>query len=213
VLFSAGDKVIVKRDDSQGGFDVFFVEADGFDLDVLLREAPNAVIQQRIDQHPLFTELSGAEGSNLRLITVRLPNGALEVRVAVMRFGDEGGRIVGGIGGYFAVVDPVSGRFTEGYRAPDWRLMDRIPGRTRALGSEPMPGFSEACSACLTLHARVPHLGVIGWDVMIDAEARPWVVEWNARHPAPAAPETFQGPLFLGVGWETLRPIRRTWLF
>lgn len=213
VLFAHGDEVIVKRDDSQGGRDVFFVQADGFDLDALLREAPNAVIQRRIDHHPLFTDLAASEGSTLRLTTVRVPSGSFDVRVAVMRFGSEGGRIIGSVGGYFAVAEATSGRFTEGYRTSDWRLIDRLPGSSRALGSGPIPGYAEACAACLALHAQVPHFGVIAWDVMIDAEERPWVIEWNARYPTPFAPETFLGPLFRGLDWEMLRSIRRTWLF
>ncbi len=212
-LFSQGDEIIVKRDDSRGGRDVFFVHADAFDPAALLRDAPNAVMQRRIDHHPSFTELSGAEGSNLRIMTVRLPDGTIQVRLAVLRFASHGARIFGPGGGYYALVDHRSGHFLERYRTSTWRLIDRIPGASRPLGSDAMPGYEAARSACLALHARVPHLGVIGWDVMIDAEERAWVVEWNARHPSADASETFLGPLFTGLGWEALRPVRRTWLF
>jgi len=213
VLFSRGDEVVVKRDDSAGGRDVFFLRADEFDPDALLVDAPNAVVQWRVDHHPLFTELSGAEGSNLRLVTVRLPDGSLEVRHAALRFGTPDARIYGHGGGFHALVDHETGRFLERYIASDWRLIDRIPNGSRPLGSGLIPGYEASRSVCLALHAQVPHLGVIGWDVMIDADEEPWVVEWNARHPASYGGETFRGPLFRGLGWESLRPIRRTWLY
>ncbi len=213
VLFSRGDEVVVKRDDSAGGRDVFFLRADGFVPDALLQDAPNAVVQWRVDHHPLFTELSGAEGSNLRLLTVRLPDDSLEVRHAALRFGTPNARIYGQGDGFHALVDHETGRFLERYITSDWRLIERIPDGSRSLGSGSIPGYEAACSTCLSLHAQVPHLGVIGWDVMIDAEEQPWVVEWNARHPAAYGGETFRGPLFKGVGWESLRPIRRTWLY
>jgi hypothetical protein len=73
------------------------------------------------------------------------------------------------------------------------------------LGDTPLPGYARASALVRALHQSLPHLGVIGWDVMIDADAVPWLIEFNTAHPAITVPESTVGPCFLGLGWHELR--------
>jgi hypothetical protein len=54
------------------------------------------------------------------------------------------------------------------------------------------------------MHRRMPLVGCVGWDFAVDADARPWLLEWNAVHNDIKVSEAMQGPCFAGLGWETL---------
>ncbi len=58
-----------------------------------------------------------------------------------------------------------------------------------------VPCYARAQAACLGAHARYPYAGVVGWDVCIDAEGTPRMLEWNAKSPNLWLNEALIGPI------------------
>ena len=86
----------------------------------------------------------------------------------------------------------------------DWATLDRHPDAGTRFATTVVPGFHAAVALCTELHGRLPHVGVVGWDVMIEASSCPHVVEWNAYTPVITYAEPVSGPCFEGLGWESL---------
>jgi hypothetical protein len=203
-IFATTAEVFVKDDGGAESRYVHLYAQRTFDPARVAREHPNAVLQRRIHDHPALQRLFGGSGSKLRVMTVRS--------------GEQPPR---NVGAYLTL--PRRGATHTEYQQSHWVAVDRELGVTRGvyrdrsipdghhrdtgvpLDGHPIPGYHEAVRRCEVLHRRVPHLAVIGWDVMIDEAEAPWIIEWNTRIPNIFMIEAFTGPAFLGLGWHALR--------
>jgi D-alanine-D-alanine ligase-like ATP-grasp enzyme len=68
-----------------------------------------------------------------------------------------------------------------------------------------VPSLADAIRFAEGLHARVPQLGLVGWDLAIDHEGRPVLLEWNTVHPGVHYNEALDRPNYVGEQWELLR--------
>ncbi len=203
-VFSRGERVIVKDDGGTQSRHVTLYDSVTFDVHRIAREHPNAAIQTVIEDHPTFTALSGTIGTKLRILTHRSAGHAAVTRgayLALPRGSDVFTRA--GVTAYVSVN--VSTGIT-GPVYPDANVRASRHSDTNApLENIALPGFRAAVATCERLHDTVPHLGVIGWDVMIDRDAQPWVIEWNTNVPNLFMIEAYMGPAFLELGWHDLR--------
>jgi len=85
-----------------------------------------------------------------------------------------------------------------------WKQHKAHPDTGIRFSEVSVPGFPEAVVQCEALHRRVPQLGLVGWDVVIDPKAYPWIIEWNAVMPGFKYMETHCGPLLPDVDLRSL---------
>lgn len=207
-VFSCGSEVVVKSDDSGRGAGVEVVAHDSFDASALARRRPDAVVQRRLRHHPSFDRFGGGEGATIRVTTCRTPDGRIEARATHVQLPVAGERF--SRAGFRANVafDRSTGRLFPRGLVGGWTRRDRLRDGAVPFEGAVFPGYERCVKMCTGLHATRPHLGVIGWDALIDPDERTWVLEWNARHPAINLAEAWAGPCFRGLGWERLRPVR-----
>lgn len=202
-LEADGDDAIFKGDGSSQGRDVHRITPD--ELRTLdLGPLGDGVLQRWVRQHPYFAAVIEDSVGTVRITTVKEPDGSFTRRAAMMKVGRRGHDSVGRGRSFWHVVVDDEGTLAPRGVTSDWREWDAHPDTGVALGGTRVPRFAEAVRACLDLHASVPQVGLVGWDVTIDEDERVRLLEWNVGHAGISHSESVLGPLFTGLGWETL---------
>jgi hypothetical protein len=100
-----------------------------------------------------------------------------------------------------AVLDE-DGRLDELGYMTDWRALAAHPDTGVRLKGRKLAHFARAVELCRTLHAKVPHLPMVGWDVAFNDREEIELIEWNGGHCDIKFCEAASGPHFRDMHWE-----------
>jgi hypothetical protein len=204
-LLADQEEVVVKDDGGFEGRNIDILPTHNLEIERLLREHPNAVLQRRIRDHPTLRIHPDANGCRLRVTTCWVPERGPEARGAFLTIPNPG-RAYSQVGHTTPMgVEIASGLMSRRYGVLSPTTPTREEEMEKRIRGTPVPGFARALALVGELHKSIPHLGVIGWDVMIDEAEVPWIIEWNTGMPGIAVTEATTGPGFLGLGWHELR--------
>lgn len=210
-VFVDSDEAVVKVESSGQGQGVWKLSRLDFDPVALAASTPKAVIQTRIRQHRIFDTFAPGGATTLRLTTVRESDATFRVRAAYLRVPFGKHEFVQSSSSVRIAVDRASGVLASTGYLSDWKKIDRFMDPGAAFAGIAIPGYSDAVRLCEKLHEAVPQVGCIGWDLLVDCASKVWLLEWNANHNDVRFSEAFTGPCFTGLGWEHLKPTKRTW--
>lgn len=160
---------------------------DGFGADY--------VIQRLVTQHPTLSLLNPTSLNTCRVYTYR-PVGKTEYVVlgAAVRFGGKGAyRDNACTGGGFCKVH------TDGHiddRICQYRFWDRRSlSEEKGLKNLIFPSYDAVIDTCLKMHRSLPYLDLIGWDIAVDEDGTPVLIELN-QYPDCEFIQLFNGPMF-----------------
>jgi hypothetical protein len=203
IAIDSGSHVFVKADRSHQGRGVVKIasrELAGIDFGKI----GDCVIQSAVEQHEFFESIVSGPIATLRITTVKTPTGTVELRAAFLRLGRRGSDRIGDTSVCVSVVDGDGRLDTFGYY--HWHRLEVHPDTGASFAGALVPEFTNAVKTCVDLHARIPHLAVVGWDVAIAKDGAVRIFEWNGGHCDIKFSEATVGPCFTGLGWESLRP-------
>lgn len=203
ILFAREERAIFKADNSYQGRSVVFMTRGGFSLEGRLR-LPDGVFQAPIHQHDFFATLSPCATATLRITTARELDGSISVKAAYLRLGRVDDDIVRSRSHVRVAVDPATGALDGTAFMHDWRTIDAHPDTGLRFEGRVIPHFAATTQLCRSLHQGCPHMPCLGWDLCIDQDDQPRLMEWNARYNDIKFSEATRGPCFRGLGWEDL---------
>lgn len=197
-LLAAKDRFIVKPSIESGrGRDVKLVNGGGIlTIEQVLKDyESNYIIQEVVRQHPILGQLNETSLNTIRLYTYRvIGTGEYVLLGAAVRFGGKGAfrdnACTGG--GYCKVFD-------------DGTIDDKIHNHQRfgwgSLKTEKgienlvIPNYDKVIETVLNLHKTIPYMDLIGWDIAVDEEGVPILIELN-QYPDCEFIQIFNGPMF-----------------
>ena len=157
----------------------------------------NFVVQRLIIQHDTLAQLNASSVNIIRINTLRI-GARIEVLHATIRFSIPG-----------SVTDVAYPDGREALRLvgvkTDGRMFDDVldeQGKSFPLEQYRLergtlvPGFKEACEVCINLHSRLQHFDLVGFDVAIEKDGNPTVVEFNLCGPGVMFYQLVHGPFF-----------------
>jgi hypothetical protein len=152
----------------------------------------NFTVQQCIKQHTKMASFNESSVNTVRVYTYFNSNGEYEILRTVQRFGGKG-----------SVVDNASAGGGYCLIRSDG-IVDRNIFRSLSMGksqlesgvTKEIPSYDKICCATLELHRRLPYFDLIGWDMAVDEDGIPVVLEYNCVAPSIDIPQTAGGPLF-----------------
>ena len=192
-----GDVVLKRANGSRAGLNIAFIQP---------RELPRAltpllgrraidddwIVQRVVRQCESLAAFNAESANTLRVMTYRSTAGLRHVS-SVLRMGRSGSRVdnrstggvtcgvdagvlrpVGHLGYERIETHPDSGIRFAGFRVPAWR---------------------EAVDACLEGHEAIPAMDLVSWDVAIDVEERPTLIELNVVEQGLRIHQLENGPL------------------
>ena len=178
---------------------------DGWTVEQLFEKyGNNFQIQDRLKQHEKMNQLNATSVNTIRILTYRSDMEILLI-YSVVRIGRQG-QVVDNqsAGGISAIIgeDGKLGKYAYGGHSDD--RVEKTDSGTVLEGFE-IPSYFEAIETVKRLHYRLPFFNLIGWDVAIDEEGDPVIIEWNAD---PGLSQSAYGP---GFGKYTERILRELW--
>ncbi len=199
-FFKKYDKyIVVKEEFGRGGEQVSFMKSEEFNP-VMLRKGQNYVIQPFIEQYELLNQLYPKSVNTFRVNTFIEENGSVSVRYVFLRFGTNGARVDNlSYGGKWIYFD-LNGKPSESAYDEHGTESGRKHENTGVEFSKLIiPCFQEMLEKCKEAHSKYPYVRMIGWDVCIDKEGNPVLLEWNADQQNIFTFEGKFGPFFADI--------------
>jgi len=206
------DDVVIKPSMSYSGQGVQSLEVkdgktniDGMTIDQLFKKYDkNWLIQKKVKQHAGMGALNPTSVNTLRILSYR---SGMEVIIVytVIRIGRMGQVIDNQCAGGISTTVTKDGKLGKyafgGYSTDNVEKTDSGV----VLGGYQIPSFDKAMAFVKELHCYLPFFNLVGWDVAIQENGEPILIEWNTR------PGLSQSAFYSGMGENTERIIRELW--
>lgn len=172
--------------------------------DLFKRYNHNFLIQNRVRQHKDIAALNPSSVNTMRILTYR---SGMEVLLiySVIRIGRSGQVIDNQCAGGISTTITKDGKLGKsafgGFSEDDVRITDT--GIT--LDGYQLPSYDKAVEFVKRLHMKLPYFNIIGWDVSIEENGEPVLIEYNTN------PGLSQSAFCSGMGENTERIIREIW--
>lgn len=206
------ENVIIKPSkDSQGHGVQFFSVKDGVtsindkSISQLFKEyKKNFLIQDWVKQHKGMAALNPTSVNTLRILSYR---SGMEVLIiySVVRIGRSGSVIDNQCAGGISTTiskDGKLGKYAFGGYASD--NIDKTDTGIVLEGYQ-LPSYDKAIEMVKRLHLKLPFFNIVGWDVAIQEDGEPVLIEFNTN------PGLSQSAFGSGMGEYTERIIRELW--
>ncbi len=178
---------------------------DGLTIDQLFKKYKhNFLIQERVKQHKDIAALNPTSVNTMRILTYR---SGMEVLVvySVIRIGRSGQVIDNQCAGGISTMITEDGKLGKaafgGFSEDDVRVTDT----GIILDGYQLPSYDKAIEFVKRLHMKLPYFNIIGWDVSIEENGEPILIEYNTN------PGLSQSAFCSGMGENTERIIRELW--
>jgi hypothetical protein len=196
-LFDTCGRVVLKGDRTKSGKGVRVLDATTFGKHI--DEVQYGVLQRFIQQPDSLAVFGSSAVATLRLTTV-IAGGRPECRAACLRLGSASDTHVKSSSQIAVPVDATTGVLNDqGWKS--WQPVFSHPDSDVAFVGQSFPKFQECVAMVKRQHEHLPYLGVIGWDVGVDINYGPTIMEFNTVHPGIKLSEAIHGPNFTGLNW------------
>lgn len=151
------------------------------------------IIQSKLEQHPDLAKLNPTSVNTIRVMSYRKENEVI-ILYAVIRIGRKG-KVIDNetAGGIKADIDLLTGRIKgSAFGSPKEKNMPQTDSGA-VLDNYLIPSFPEVLDFVKNLHLRLPYFRLIGWDISVDANGKPVMIEWNR---AAELSQVAHGPAF-----------------
>lgn len=153
----------------------------------------NYIVQERLEQHPDLAKLNPTSLNTIRVMSYHRGDEVV-ILYAVIRIGRKG-QIIDNetAGGIKADIDLQTGRIKgSAMGSPTEARMPLTDVGTPTDGHQ-IPCFDKVLETVKEMHLRIPYFNLIGWDMSVDIEGKPTLIEWNS---APQLSQVGHGPAF-----------------
>lgn len=192
-------RIIVKPSVGSGGGDnIRFYDSDSMTeeevLEIFRSYGRNFIVQKKMEQHPVLAALNPDSLNTVRLITF-LHDNEVRVLTAILRVGGGGSEVDNtSQGGYKASVYPDGRLHRKGMTKSGghWHYVETYPNGIR-FEDIVIPSYDRIKELVCSHAAKMSHFKIIGWDIGVDPDGEPFLVEYNV---IPAQGHGTDGPLF-----------------
>lgn len=165
-----------------------------YDISDALDVDRDVAVQLVMQQHPEMAKMNASSVNTIRIICIMLDGESIPLS-AVVRIGNSGSRVdnfsSGGVG---CGVKPDGHLNDCGYTQKGERYDVHPNGFVFSEGF--VPNFDKALEAVKRCHMHVPMFGVASWDIAIDADGEPVLIEYNVGGAGIDIHQYNNGPLY-----------------
>ncbi len=203
-------RVVVKPSvDSGQGNGIRFFDTDAItdeEIRAVFRDyGNNFIMQKKMAQHPALAALNPKSLNTVRVITF-LHDDQVHILTSLLRVGGGDNEVDNtSQGGYKCTIGP-DGRLHElglskigGY----WKYMPAYPNGIK-FRDVVIPAYDRILETVSAHAAGMSHFRIIGWDIAVDPEGEPVLIEYNV---IPAQGQGTDGPLFGELTDEVLTEV------
>lgn len=169
------------------------------DIDEVFREYKrDYIIQEVLDQYEPISKLNPSSVNVIRIVSLFI-NGRASSIMGALRCGAPGeftdNSILKDGMGMFVIGITEEGKLkSKGYHSCG-KQITQAPNGVRFSGLE-IPNYEYIKELTEKMHSKIAHFGFIGFDIAIDKNGKPIVMEYNLRGPGILYYQYVNGPLF-----------------
>lgn len=181
---------------SCGGAGVQFIGVNSTreDMKKALETDRDMAVQRVMKQHPEMAKMNESSVNTVRIICMMIDGESVPLSACV-RIGNSGSRVdnfsSGGVG---CGVQPDGSLNEYGYTQVGVKSSVHTNGFVFKEGK--VPNFDKALEAVKRCHYRVPMFGVASWDIAIDEDGEPTLIEYNVGGAGIDIHQYNNGPLY-----------------
>lgn len=202
------EEIVIKPAiDSGGGRNITFYKInkgeDPKKLKNILRSyKSDVVIQRRLKQHEELNKINSSSINTVRIQSF-LFHGEVQILSFFLRVGQLGSTVDNIIKGGISISIDKFGNFNPiGYDDFGNEYLEHPSGYV--FEGKVMPAFDKIIECVKQLHPRFPNFGIIGWDIAVNENCEPVIVEFNLIDTCIHAGQLAKGPLFQELTDEVL---------
>lgn len=193
------EKLIAKPSmENGGGRGIKFFQNEEFSL-IGKEMHHDYIVQEILDQYPDLAALNPTSINTLRVISLSL-NGRISPVNCILRCGAPGavtdnyspkdgrGRLIIG-------VDDNGVLRNEAF-FPCGEKLDMVTPNGARFGGLQLPNYKETVELTKRIHERLPHFGIIGFDICFEKDGSPRIIEFNVRSLGILYYQYVNGPYF-----------------
>lgn len=163
---------------------------------ILSRSKDDYVIQEAIKQHEDLSAINQSSVNTIRTLSLLKRDGTVKIYSSVLRMGRKGNKLDNtGAGGISCGID--SNGNLKKYAFTRWgERIEKHPDNNFVFENKPVPGYREAMAMVMNLAPTIPHFRLVSWDIAIDENGYPVLVEMNSAYGGPELHQFSNGPIF-----------------
>lgn len=185
---------------SEGGKGVFYFGSENKDTSAEFLNLANSIAHDLIVQKPIrqCEELSRLNSSSVNTVRIISLLKATEVVVysAVVRIGTNGAKVDNASSGGLCCGIDEHGRLKAVAYTDKGQRFDEHPTSGVKFSDISIPGYDKAVALVKASHPILPEFRLISWDIAIDADEEPVLVEANLNYGGITTHQLSNGPLF-----------------
>lgn len=162
--------------------------------EILSSSETDYTIQKVIEQHPDLSIIHPGSINTIRVASLLLDDG-VHILSSCLRMGTGDSRVDNHHAGGMSSGITSDGRLKEFAFFLDGRKIDKHPSGFVFNGYK-IPSFNKAIEMVKDAHMRIGHFRLVGWDIAIDKEGDPVLIECNMRKNGIELHEFSNGPFF-----------------
>lgn len=169
----------------------------------LMHYSSDFIIQKVQPQHPVIADIYPHSLNCIRVISMRF-NNKIHILSSVIKFGNKGSYLDGQkFGGINCSVDENGKVGNLAFNDRAFERYDKHPYTDKPFGFE-IPGYQNLIKKVKEMHAQLFHLNIVSWDMSVDPELNPVLIEQNSAFQAITLQQANNGPLFGEMTKEVL---------
>lgn len=200
VLIRNADTLFVKQaTDSEGGKNIFVIDPSTQDKEVrqIFEEIRgDIVIQKGVRQSAVLSKLNASSVNTLRLLTLLRKDGTVKLCSTSLRMGINGAKVDNASSGGITVGVMHNGRLKEKAYSADGSCYTCHPTSGVKFNDIAVPNFTDAVGLVIEEAAKAPHFRLISWDIALDDNDRPVLIEANLKYGELEFHQLNNGPVF-----------------
>ena len=210
-IYNIGEVIIKPSVDSSSGNKVNLLNIkEGKDLisnmsinDILKEYGKNFIIQEKIKQHKDFSKINPSSVNTIRINTY-ICEGKVYCSPIVMRIGRDGKIVDNAHAGGIAVGLDENGILKKYAFSEMGEKFTKHPNTNIKFEGYKLPKIGEMVEFTKKYHYRVPHMGIIAWDLALDENENIVIIEINISCPGIWLPQYVNGQSFFGDNTEKM---------
>lgn len=187
--------------DSGGGSGVQYLEpANCGDFETAFQKCIQSmhgdlIIQRSLEQHKALAMLNESSVNTLRILSL-LRDGKVTIYSSILRMGSHGAKVDNSSSGGISVGITDEGKLKEFAYYTKGTSLSQHPDSGIVFKDYQLPSFKEAKALVQKAHWYIPHFRMVSWDVAIDPEGHPVLIEANMTDGQLDFHQLNNGPLF-----------------
>ena len=197
LLVSYGKEIIIKKDGGISGKGIRIIMPDNLKIKTLNDYEENIVIQPIVKQQEILSGIHHQSLNTLRIATFIGNDGIAVLKFIILKFGIADCRLsnlnTGGGMAFLNIDGTVISDIIDGIGIV---IGQKHPDSNITLKGLKVPSVKEAVEKCIAHHNKFPYTRFIAWDIYVDQNSKPKLIEWNAIRPGMWVAEAHVGPLW-----------------